>query len=118
MEQFSLLSGAMRLPKGMDGESAAKAYMIALEGLSSWSIRESIVRIIKGNAKGFNLTFMPAAPELAVYCKSLEKSEYQKIRAIERVLTAPEEKEPEAIISKDKHEIILNGLKQYSGTAA
>ena len=116
--QFALLSGAMRLPKDMDSENAAKAYMIALDGYSSFSIRHSIVNIIRGKAEGFNKTFMPAAPELATYCEQLEQGEWLKIRTIERMIDAPEEQASGDIISAAKFDELRANFKQAAGEAA
>ncbi|EJF91658.1 hypothetical protein [Bartonella tamiae] len=116
-EQFSLLSGAMRLPKDMDSNSTAKAYMIALEGYSSFAVRKSVVDIIKGKAKGFNRTFMPSAPELSLYCESLEQSEHLKIKTVERIINAPEEEALIEIISDEKHQQLLKAFKSIGEAA-
>ncbi|MHC5307535.1 hypothetical protein [Bartonella sp. LJL80] len=118
MDQFYLLSGAMKLPRDMDGESVAKGYMIALEGCSSWSIRESVIRIIKGNADGFNKTFMPAAPELAAYCRELERLERSKIEAIKRRIKADEEQSPAESITAERFQELQGAINQYTGEAA
>ena len=91
MEQFLVLSGGMKLAREMDGESAAKSYMLALSGRSSFAIYQSVFNIIRGKAEGFNKTFMPTAPELASYCEQLEASEWLKIDHVERLLRAEEE---------------------------
>ena len=91
MDQFLLLSGGMRLPRDLDGESAAKSYMIALSGFSSFAIMQSVLLIIRGKAEGFNKTFMPTAPELAAFCEYIEKTEWLKIDTVERLLRAGEE---------------------------
>ncbi|WLT08086.1 hypothetical protein RAM19_08275 [Bartonella apihabitans] len=91
MDQFLLLSGGMRLPRDLDGESAAKSYMIALSGFSSFAIMQSVLLIIRGKAEGFNKTFMPTAPELAAFCEHIEKTEWLKIDTVERLLRAGEE---------------------------
>ena len=100
MEQFLLLSGGMKLPREMDGESAAKSYMLALSGRSSFAIYQSVLNIIRGKAEGFNKTFMPTAPELATYCEQLEASEWLKIDHVERLLRAEEEPASAPAISK------------------
>ena len=87
-DQFSLLSGGMRLPKDMDSTSAAQAYTIALSGISSFAIRQSVFLIIRGKAEGFNKTFMPTAPELAAFCRELEKNERENIKGAERLIKA------------------------------
>lgn len=92
--------------------------MIALEGCSSWSIRESVIRIIKGNADGFNKTFMPAAPELAAYCKKLEEHEQHKIDAIRRYLKADEEQSPAESITAERFQELQGAINQYTGEAA
>ena len=87
-DQFSLLSGGMRLPKDMDSTSAAQAYTIALSGISSFAIRQSVFLIIRGKAEGFNKTFMPTAPELAAFCRKLEENEWENIKGAERLIKA------------------------------
>lgn len=92
--------------------------MIALNGYSSFAIRQSIVNIIRGKAEGFNKTFMPAAPELATYCEQLEASEWLKIRTIERMIDAPEEQAAGDIISAAKFDKLRKQFKQATGEAA
>ena len=92
--------------------------MIALDGYSSFAIRQSIVNIIRGEADGFNKTFMPAAPELATYCKQLEASEWLKIRTIERMIDAPEEQAAGEVISAAKFDELRAKFKQAVGAAA
>lgn len=116
--QFSLLSGGMRLPKDMDSENAAQAYMIALDGFPSFAIRQSIVNIIRGKAEGFNKTFMPAAPELAMYCEQLEQAQWRKIESVERRLDAPEEQAGGASISAEKFDELREKFNQVKGEAA
>lgn len=92
--------------------------MIALDGYSSFAIRQSIVNIIRGKAEGFNKTFMPAAPELATYCEQLEQGEWLKIRTIERMIEAPEEQAAGDIISAAKFDELRKQFKQAAGKAA
>lgn len=108
----------MRLPKDMDSENTAQAYMIALDGFSSFAIRQSIVNIIRGKAEGFNKTFMPAAPELAMYCEQLEQAQRLKIESVERRLSAPEEQASGASISAEKFDELIEKFKQVKGEAA
>lgn len=104
MDQFLLLSGGMRLPRDIDGESAAKSYMIALSGFSSFAIMQSVLLIIRGKAEGFNKTFMPTAPELAAFCEHLEKTEWLKIDHVERLLRAGEEEPNDVLIPEAREE--------------
>lgn len=104
MDQFLLLSGGMRLPRDIDGESAAKSYMIALSGFSSFAIMQSVLLIIRGKAEGFNKTFMPTAPELAAFCEHIEKTEWLKIDHVERLLRAGEEEPNDVLIPKAREE--------------
>ena len=104
MDQFLLLSGGMRLPRDLDGESAAKSYMIALSGFSSFAIMQSVLLIIRGKAEGFNKTFMPTAPELAAFCEHIEKTEWLKIDTVERLLRAGEEEQNDALIPEAREE--------------
>ncbi|QHJ84246.1 MAG: hypothetical protein [Caudoviricetes sp.] len=104
MDQFLLLSGGMRLPRDIDGESAAKSYMIALSGISSFAIRQSVLLIIRGKAEGFNKTFMPTAPELAAFCEHIEKTEWLKIDHVERLLRAGEEEPNDVLIPEAREE--------------
>lgn len=105
MEQFLLISGGMRLPKDMDNSSAAKAYLFAMSGFSSWAIRQSVASIIKGKAEGFSKTFMPAAPELAEYCEKLEYEIKWRADYIEKAMNAPEEKTVERISDERRAEL-------------
>ena len=104
MDQFLLLSGGMRLPRDIDGESAAKSYMIALSGFSSVAIMQSVLLIIRGKAEGFNKTFMPTAPELAAFCEHIEKTEWLKIDTVERLLRAGEEEQNDVLIPEAREE--------------
>ena len=104
MDQFLLLSGGMRLPRDLDGESAAKSYMIALSGFSSFAIMQSVLLIIRGKAEGFNKTFMPTAPELAAFCEHIEKTEWLKIDHVERLLRAGEEEPNDVLIPEAREE--------------
>ena len=104
MDQFLLLSGGMRLPRDIDGESAAKSYMIALSGFSSFAIMQSVLLIIRGKAEGFNKTFMPTAPELAAFCEHIEKTEWLKIDHVERLLRAGEEEQNDVLIPEAREE--------------
>lgn len=104
MDQFLLLSGGMRLPRDLDGESAAKSYMIALSGFSSFAIMQSVLLIIRGKAEGFNKTFMPTAPELAAFCEHIEKTEWLKIDHVERLLRAGEEDPNDVLIPEAREE--------------
>ncbi|MBI0141275.1 hypothetical protein H3U94_10380 [Bartonella sp. W8125] len=104
MNQFLLLSGGMRLPRDLDGESAAKSYMIALSGFSSFAIMQSVLLIIRGKAEGFNKTFMPTAPELAAFCEHIEKTEWLKIDTVERLLRAGEEEQNDVLIPEAREE--------------
>ena len=104
MDQFLLLSGGMRLPRDLDGESAAKSYMIALSGFCSFAIMQSVLLIIRGKAEGFNKTFMPTAPELAAFCEHIEKTEWLKIDHVERLLRAGEEEPNDVLIPEARKE--------------
>ena len=104
MDQFLLLSGGMRLPRDIDGESAAKSYMIALSGFSSFAIMQSVLLIIRGKAEGFNKTFMPTAPELAAFCEHIEKTEWLKIDTVERLLRAGEEEQNDVLIPETRED--------------
>lgn len=104
MDQFLLLSGGMRLPRDIDGESAAKSYMIALSGFCSFAIMQSVLLIIRGKAEGFNKTFMPTAPELAAFCEHIEKTEWLKIDHVERLLRAGEEEPNDVLIPEAREE--------------
>ena len=104
MDQFLLLSGGMRLPRDLDGESAAKSYMVALSGFSSFAIMQSVLLIIRGKAEGFNKTFMPTAPELAAFCEHIEKTEWLKIDHVERLLRAGEEEQNDVLIPEAREE--------------
>lgn len=104
MDQFLLLSGGMRLPRDLDGESAAKSYMIALSGFCSFAIMQSVLLIIRGKAEGFNKTFMPTAPELAAFCEHIEKTEWLKIDHVERLLRAGEEEQNDVLIPEAREE--------------
>ena len=104
MDQFLLLSGGMRLPRDLDGESAAKSYMIALSGFSSFAIMQSVLLIIRGKAEGFNKTFMPTAPELAAFCEHIEKTEWLKIDHVERLLRAGEEEQNDVLIPEARED--------------
>ena len=104
MDQFLLLSGGMRLPRDLDGESAAKSYMIALSGFCSFAIMQSVLLIIRGKAEGFNKTFMPSAPELAAFCEHIEKTEWLKIDTVERLLRAGEEEQNDVLIPEARED--------------
>ena len=104
MDQFLLLSGGMRLPRDLDGESAAKSYMIALSGFCSFAIMQSVLLIIRGKAEGFNKTFMPTAPELAAFCEHIEKTEWLKIDHVERLLRAGEEEQNDVLIPEARED--------------
>ena len=116
MDQFLLLSGGMRLPRDIDGESAAKSYMIALSGFSSFAIMQSVLLIIRGKAEGFNKTFMPTAPELAAFCEHIEKTEWLKIDHVERLLRAGEE-EPNGVLIPEAREEKLTFHHQTTMTS-
>ena len=113
--QFLLLSGAMRLPKDMDSTSTAQAYMIALSGISSFAIRQSVFLIICGKAEGFNKTFMPTAPELAVFCRELEKNERERIKTAERLLEAEEEPAAHVVISDERFAELGKTIEKWKG---
>lgn len=112
--QFNLLSGGMRLPKDMSSENAAAAYYIALSKFSSWAIKQSIFDLLSGEAEDFHKTFMPAAPELAAYCRKLEDRLLLKINRIEVLLSAPEEDAPIVEISSERMDQLNKQINQIS----
>lgn len=115
---FTLLSGGMAMKR--DGEAAvsAQSYTDALARRSSWAVGEAYNLIISGEAKDFSLKFMPQAPELSQFCKTLEENRLIAIKRIEAILDAPEEQAAGDIISSAKFDELQAKFKQITGEAA
>lgn len=92
--QFALLAAGLKVQKGADSLNTAAAYLIAMEGFSSWAVRRTVRDILKGQAEGFSKTFMPSSAELAAYCAALQKKAAQHSIFLERLLAAKEEISP------------------------
>jgi len=83
---LSLLANGLKLPRLYQHETMASAYYIALMDYSSWAIHQAVYDILQGKAEGLSRTFLPAAPELAAYCDTIEKAMKMKLKTIERAL--------------------------------
>lgn len=51
-----------------DFEFDAAVYVVALDGVTQWALREAIRSILQG---GLGHTFFPAAPELRMHCEKI-----------------------------------------------
>jgi hypothetical protein len=81
-----------------------RGYCIAIDGVSVAALREAERRILRGEA-GFNPTFMPTPPELALLCRSIQAEqrwiETRKPAPSFAVLVAPFDRPPDpAMVEK------------------
>jgi hypothetical protein len=69
---------------GSQGDLAAMAYLLAVDGLSDYSIARSALEFIKGTAPGHDRRFAPSAALFADRCRSHEEAIVAGVRLIER----------------------------------
>ncbi|WP_336277131.1 hypothetical protein [Bartonella sp. CB178] len=73
-EALDVLEGGLTMQKVSNAEARAKAYIVALNGISLWALLQAVKNLIRGEAKGMSTTFVPSCADLAQYCRDLESS--------------------------------------------
>ncbi|EJF76539.1 hypothetical protein MCO_01606 [Bartonella sp. DB5-6] len=70
---FSLLEGGLIMRQMANVDACARAYAVALQGISRWALCKAVEQIVRGEAKGMSTTFVPTSADLAAYCRGLEE---------------------------------------------
>ncbi len=70
---FVLLKGGLIMRQMANVDACARAYAVALQGISQWALYKAVEQIVRGEAKGMSTTFVPTSADLAAYCRDLEK---------------------------------------------
>ncbi|WP_019223371.1 hypothetical protein [Bartonella rattaustraliani] len=98
-----------------DQKSMAVAYFYALNGVSSWALKQAMDDVFKGKAEGLNPTFMPSAPEFYSYCERLEDNVRVKADSIILSLNKPEVKPQGKLMSDEKFAELMRQMKEMFG---
>ncbi|UNE55464.1 hypothetical protein LNM86_06605 [Bartonella machadoae] len=109
---FLMLSGGLKSQSREDEKATAVAYLFSLGGLSRWAIKTATRNVMKGEAEGLSTTFMPASPDLLLYCKKLEDDIQSTVEKIFKELDRPETKPKEEPVSAEKWEELVQMLKK------
>ncbi|USP02164.1 hypothetical protein [Bartonella taylorii] len=96
-EGLDVLEGGLTMQKIANENARARAYVVALDGVSLWSLLQAVKNLIRGEAKGMSTTFVPSSADLAKYCRNLE---YALYGATEKIFLAVENTRNKALGGK------------------
>ncbi|VEJ45763.1 Uncharacterised protein [Bartonella vinsonii] len=92
-----MLEGGLTMQKVANGNARARAYVVALDGVSLWSLLQAVKNLVRGEAEGMSTTFVPSSADLAKYCRDMESVLYG---AAEKIFLAVENTRNKALGGK------------------
>ena len=92
---IAILQAQFREREIDDGSAAARAegYLMALEGVPLFALREAVRRVMRADA-GFNTSFMPKAPEMRAFVNQIAQPARFHLVQLRRLLEAKVERAP------------------------
>ncbi|WP_197721504.1 hypothetical protein [Bartonella vinsonii] len=96
-EALDVLEGGLTMQKVANGNARARAYVVALDGVSLWSLLQAVKNLVRGEAEGMSTTFVPSSADLAKYCRDMESVLYG---AAEKIFLAVENTRNKALGGK------------------